>query len=361
MRFCLTANSPDVSLSSTQDYYIQGVTRQSNFVTYSGAGISISLSAGASETVGWVSHPGIPYSTSWESSGTETVDLSVSTTNADIDLRVRVKRVNSSGTAQATGSYTSYQTSALSMIFNPTRPSWGTVSQTDRLCLEIEALNTAGHGGSKTVSIDDGLSGWETAVTMCGGGAGTDYQNAFYLTNNTSDLSLGGDGTTDITTSIDTTNDTVSDSGATTYNFYFATTSSLPNNDSWEDGGYSPVNIILQATNFAANTATCRGRFISVNSSGTTLQTGSYGPIVTYQLSINMYGALSVPNPTWTHTEACGNRLVLELEITCTTSSTTTSIIMSDGSVGSFIYSPLSKDSGSCGVGGPARRIFIIG
>ncbi len=146
-------------------------------------------------------------------------------------------------------------------------------------------------------------------------------------------------------------------SGVTDEGLGFITLSGVPNSDAWEDGGTNTISFQNNGDNTTCNLSI---RIISINSSGTILQTGSYGSPVTMGTS-GSNNTVSCTSPTWSHTEACGNRLCIQLKFVDTRShGSLQSYLMRTGQLSyySTLSSSVSEDAGTCTAAAP-RRIFV--
>lgn len=108
-------------------------------------GVTVSVGALASSDGGWITPSGTPNSDSWESGGTQTVEIELDSGNMSVDGQVRIVRVNSSGTILQSGSYTANQTLfGGPLTFSPVSPTWtgGEEDCTNRLAIQMNFTNT---------------------------------------------------------------------------------------------------------------------------------------------------------------------------------------------------------------------------
>jgi hypothetical protein len=82
-------------------------------------------------------------------------------------------------------------------------------------------------------------------------------------------------------------------------------------NASWEDGGTATLDLYFDTTDANIDV---RARIVSLNSSNTVLQSGSWTGWQTASTDLTF----SITAPTWTHTEAATNRVAVEIELTNT-------------------------------------------
>jgi len=137
----------------------------------------------------------------------------------------------------------------------------------------------------------------------------------------------------------------VSLSGSSTGSGSFITKAGDPNSDSWEDGGSWSFDI-----EFSSNknlSVECRA--VMLDSSGTILQSGSFTSPQTITTS-SIY-SFTITAPTWTATEACGNRIAIEFRVTNSAMSSQNLVFFQQDSGSSFLTTDITKDNGTCGTG----------
>lgn len=88
----------------------------------------------------------------------------------------------------------------------------------------------------------------------------------------------------------------------------FITDVGIPNSDSWEDGSTTTIDFDITDSNMDIR---IRCRSVMLNSSGTVLQSGSWGSFLT--VSSTGAQSISCTDPTWSATEACANRFAVEV------------------------------------------------
>lgn len=117
---------------------------------------SAPANGGGTETHFFVTVPGKPNSDSWESGGTQTVEIEIDSGNSSFTAQVRVGRCNSSGTILQTGSFTATQALDVTRTFSPVAPTWtgGQEACGNRYFAEILITNNNSHGSN---SVDIGL------------------------------------------------------------------------------------------------------------------------------------------------------------------------------------------------------------
>jgi hypothetical protein len=125
------------------------------------------FSADASNNITGLTYPveNHPRNTTWGSADI-TLELDFSTTDADLELRCRVSRINSAGTIQESGSWTSYQTCAADRTFTITQPSWTSPAATDFLAIEVEQQRVAGAHGTATATVDLGSGNTHATIDV---------------------------------------------------------------------------------------------------------------------------------------------------------------------------------------------------
>jgi hypothetical protein len=331
------SSSADVNVNSNNTFYLTYAhttgTTSNERVGTSNAAIrgNFSISSGVTATYAFISTPGYPGSDSWSTSGTETVKLNIVVTSADLDARVRILRVNSSGTAQDTGSWTSYQTMSADRTFNPTKPTWGTTAITDRLALEIEFVDTRGHGGSISHSFSlCGLSDSGYFQTQVDTPDTDAYEHTYYLTNNASDLSTYADGNYDMDGTGESSSTTFLYTGladAASKTIGFITPAGTPNNTDWSGTTEHMVLLVELAAGNDSSIGDSDGVQLVVtaerlNSSGTLQESASaavsaWSRAVINSISSTTYAllGLSVPNKVWA-SASTGDRLALKMVLT---------------------------------------------
>lgn len=353
-----STSGADVTVNSNITHYLHSQYNSTPASTHwrednSGTSGQVSLAGGASISISHITFKAFPNSDTWETTGTETVVLNAATTYADLDVRVAIHRVNSSGTIQASGSFTSYQTfSSTSLTFNPTKPSWGTEAVTDRLAIEIQFTDTRSHGGAVAYALTLFTSYLDTNVLAP---HSSGYAQEYRLTNNASDLSTYADGNYDM--------DTTGESGSSTIVFTsiantasktigFITPSGRPNSAAWTANTEEQTYVLeLAGYNGGASRFSVVGTAERLNSSGTLqesatasldFQLASIGSSASYQ----QYG-FSIPNKSWS-SGATGDRLAIKFVITNNTGSTADfAIRLHDGTNQTgYFYSKVADSGG---------------
>lgn len=301
----------------------------------------VNLSSGATSVINWVTIPGLPGETSWSTSS-DSVQVRMGTTSSDLDCRVRVLRVNSSGTVQDTGSWTSYQTmSATFRTFTPTAPTWGTISVSDRYVIEVDFTDTRPHGGSTAYDIQFDGAGraipcrTSTNVGDLDAPSSSQYNQVYHCTNTASDLSTYADGNYVLSTSDQTTlqemNFTNLTASGGTVEIGFITASGVPNSTSWESNTTNQVlNLEIDAYNMSTATTVhddldFEAQVERLNSSGTVQETATASITWAQSVSENtahiapLHVSIHIPNKSWT-SPAATDRLAVRLLFTNRTS-----------------------------------------
>ena len=252
--------------------------------------VSPSIGSGATVLMSFITEAGFPGTETWSTSGTEVVDLFFSATYSDLDIRTRLRRIEGSNTVKDTGSWTSYQTvSSTNLTFNPVKPTWGTVIAVDRLILDIEWVDTRGHGGASTYTFihgaEDASSTGSTSffTTQIEGPDSSSYDTQFFTTDDASDLSTYTDNNYEL--------NTTGEAGSTTINFTslgdtdtkeigWITPSGTPNNAAFEDGLEGMrLELEIKVDNVSTASASTYTRFglsiDRISSGGTVLQSSN--------------------------------------------------------------------------------------
>jgi len=163
----------------------------------------------------------------------------------------------------------------------------------------------------------------------------------------TSDLSLGGAGTNEISTGTGTdTNLNVdpANNGGTITRF-FVTAAGVPNSDAWEDAGSQTVEIEIDTGDGDITGEVRVGR---CDSSGTILQTGNF----TSTQAMDASRTFSPSAPTWTGgEEACGNRYFAEMLFTNNASHGNHSIDIGLGTIANEVITDITENTGGCSAG----------
>jgi hypothetical protein len=109
----------------------------------------------------YFTEPGIP-GTDGTSTGTFTLRTNITSSNAGINFRANLMRVNSAGTVQATelGSYLAASVGTRTQTF--TDPALGTWAAGDRLRIQYQIENTNAHGGDKGITFETGQLAQDT-------------------------------------------------------------------------------------------------------------------------------------------------------------------------------------------------------
>jgi hypothetical protein len=122
----------------------------------------ITVANGASESdyfYSEVGDPGVDGST-----GTTTVYLNLSATDADLGMFVTLARVNSSGTVQSGSLESAEQSGAASRIFTFSSLNLGTWNAGDRFRLQLRCFGNQAHGNS-SVTVDATAAAGGSAVS----------------------------------------------------------------------------------------------------------------------------------------------------------------------------------------------------
>jgi hypothetical protein len=329
-----TDTGADVSISgSTATYLLLGVqdtpptdidlSLATTTVGYNTA----ALTWGQVKVYSWVTQKGVPGTTTWSSSGTETVFYRARATSANLDVRCRVNRVNASGVVQDTGTWTAYQTtSTQNLTFNPSKPTWGTPALDDRLSIDIEFKDKRTSGTSVSYRFTTNFGDARATpssyfTTQVEGPEAAAYKKIYYLTNDTSDLSTYANGTYVMN---DTGESTTSTFSITSINssktFGWITPANTPNNADFDDGTIDmqfrfPFSIENRTETKTINIYPVIDR---ISSSGTILESTSNVVLAVVDdanSSGDMYAIVRIPNKTWTAGNAT-DRLGLKITLT---------------------------------------------
>jgi hypothetical protein len=162
----------------------------------------------------------------------------------------------------------------------------------------------------------------------------------------TSDLSLGGDGTNEISSGTGTDTllniDPANEGGTVTW--YFVTPADVPNSDQWEDSGSQTVELEIDVGDASLD---CQVRVGRCNSSGSILQTGSFTATQTLGSTVSF----SPTAPAWTNgEELCGNRYFVEMLFTNNGAHGNHSIDMGLGTAANEVITDIVEDAGGCAV-----------
>jgi hypothetical protein len=134
----------------------------------------------------------------------------------------------------------------------------------------------------------------------------------------------------------------------TTRSASFITPSGVPNSDDWEDAGSWTVEFDVSAGDMDV---TCRVRVVRLNSTGTILESGTYTSTQTFQAS----RTFTPSAPTWSSSEACGNRIAIELELVETGGHSAGAVTLNVGVTTSEVIADITHDAGTCG--GPSTAV----
>lgn len=140
--------------------------------------VSVTMMAGQFRSGAFITPAGVPNNDAFEDTGAQTVEIEIDTQTANIQARCRVVMLGSTGTILESGGFTGFQTlGAASRSFSPVSPAWSaTESCANRLAIEFEFENTAGHG-SESADIGLGTASNEIITDIsensgsCGGAA----------------------------------------------------------------------------------------------------------------------------------------------------------------------------------------------
>lgn len=147
---------------------------------------------------------------------------------------------------------------------------------------------------------------------------------------------------------------TVSGMTGVTESAMFITPSSVPNNDAWEDGGTYTVEIEVDTT---SSDITVDARIVKLSSTGTIIEGGSF---TGSPLTLSGSGSLSPIAPTWSGSEACGNRLAIELTIVYSPAHGSATADIGLGTVANeVITANLTEDSAGCTASAVAIPLII--
>lgn len=198
--YILKSNTSDITDGATFSRELSGGTEAAGSIT-------VELSAGASETNIGVTREVIPNNDDWDT-GDVTVEVNVTTSNADFQISFRVHRINSAGSIQESSTVsTTYgmgSTGVISHTFSSL--GWTAGNCSDRLRIDYIFENTAGHGGSSAVDIETGTTDAEviTAITENGGSCDASYVQDLeqWEADHDTVISVGGETTDGETTNI---------------------------------------------------------------------------------------------------------------------------------------------------------------
>ena len=130
--------------------------------------LTVSLASLETKVFAWITRAGVPNSAAWES-GNESVVLVQDTGNHQITARVRIRRLNSGCTVQASGAFTGTQNMDSTRTFTPALPT-GTELCGDLLVIEIEFTNLQTMNNSIGLAV--GVAGECRDVSILTEGAG---------------------------------------------------------------------------------------------------------------------------------------------------------------------------------------------
>lgn len=140
-----------------------------------------------------------------------------------------------------------------------------------------------------------------------------------------------------------------------TFSASFITPTGVPNNDSWEDGGTYTVEIEVDTT---SSDITMDARVVKLSSTGTIIEGGSF---TGSPLTLSGSGSLSPVAPTWSGSEACGNRLAIEFEIIFSPAHGSASADIGVGTVANeVITANITEDSAGCTAAGFAHSFGCV-
>lgn len=129
--------------------------------------VNISIGAMLTEAWGWIVEMGLPNSDAWEDSGSQTVELVLSTTNSNIRARCKVVRISPVGTGLDEGAFTGFQDCSVNRTFTPTAPAFDNAKEdcANRYAIEWEFENTNAHGGAQAIDVDCGAADDSSVTT----------------------------------------------------------------------------------------------------------------------------------------------------------------------------------------------------
>lgn len=163
----------------------------------------------------------------------------------------------------------------------------------------------------------------------------------------TSDLSLGGDGTNEISsgTGTDTLLNIDPANAGGTITWYFVTPADVPNSDQWEDSGGHTVEIEIDTGD---GDITCQVRIGRCDSSGTILEVAAS---FTATQAMDASRTFSPTAPAWNDgEEACGNRYFIEMLFTNNAGHGNHSIDIGLGTAANEVITDILEDAGGCAV-----------
>ena len=116
-----------------------------------------------------------------------------------------------------------------------------------------------------------------------------------------------------------------------------------PNNDAWEDGGTQTVEAEISSGSMDLRG---RCRITKLSSTGTIIESGSFTGFQTLQAANLTFSPVA---PTWSGTEACGNRLAIEWEFENTNGMGMSQTFQIEfGTTTSQVVTTITKDTASC-------------
>ena len=137
----------------------------------------------------------------------------------------------------------------------------------------------------------------------------------------------------------------------------YITVPDKPNNGAFEDGGTQTVEAVLST---ASMNIRARCRMVKIDVSGNIIGVkGAFTAFQTFQAN----RIFSPVSPTWTGTEACTHRLVVEWEFENLDTMMTQSATLATGTVTEEIITDISENSGGCSApaGFAHSQVVVIG
>ena len=120
-----------------------------------------------------------------------------------------------------------------------------------------------------------------------------------------------------------------------------------PNNDAFEDGSTQTVELNVTT---GSMDLTGRMRIVKLSSTGTVLQSGTFGGFKTLNPAVVVLDCLA---PTWSSTEACSNRVAFELSFNNANGMGMAATLgISFGTTDNEIATTITKDTSGCVVAG---------
>jgi hypothetical protein len=305
--------------------------------------LTFSIDKDVNESYMWITQPNVPSNTSWPTSGALSFQLRFDSGSTDVDMRCRVLRLNSSGTAQDTGSYTSWQTySGITLTFSPSWPTWGTQSATDRFAVQFEFDNTSTHGGVKSVEIScqGTISSFKSSGDVNIPAPVEGWDTVYYTTTTASDVSPFTDGNYELSLSSpsDSSVDIVLTTGQVK-TFGFITPSGTPNNATWSSNTFWIELSANLTTLDQIDGTTVECRLVRVNDSGTVQESETYTSPMRVFSDIEVGHWLTTPDATWGSPSA-SDRLALEFRVENFDDATRT-VSINVGTADARLWSPI--------------------